>query len=300
MGGGYADYPLTTGDHLWVDQNSHAELRINAAGLQLAPETALAIFALDDRLAQFSISQGTVNIRVSRLEPDEAWEVDTPNGAVSLLQPGDYRIDVSPDSNVTLVTVRGGDAEVTGGGQSFAVHSGRMLRLFGGDQVSGDLMTAGAPDEWDRWCMERDERAEPSNLRASEAYVPPDMIGAEDLGQYGDWRNEPDYGPVWYPRSMPADWAPYRTGHWVYVAPWGWTWVDDAPWGFAPFHYGRWVRAGYGWVWVPGGACASGVCSGAGGVPGRLRDRAGGPVCGGFRWVHGKSTGPITGSATCT
>src|SRR5581483_7197193 len=28
-------------------------------------------------------------------------------------------------------------------------------------------------------------------------------------------------------------------------------WVDDAPWGFAPFHYGRWVYAGY-WAWVPG------------------------------------------------
>src|SRR5215472_14147187 len=34
--------------------------------------------------------------------------------------------------------------------------------------------------------------------------------------------------------------------------PWGWTLIDDAPWGFAPFHYGRWAMAGGGWVWVPG------------------------------------------------
>jgi hypothetical protein len=46
-------------------------------------------------------------------------------------------------------------------------------------------------------------------------------------------------------------WAPYRYGHWAYIAPWGWTWVDDAPWGFAPFHYGRWVVAGGAWGWVP-------------------------------------------------
>ena len=34
--------------------------------------------------------------------------------------------------------------------------------------------------------------------------------------------------------------------------PWGWTWVDEAPWGFAPFHYGRWVYVGASWCWAPG------------------------------------------------
>ncbi|MEP7297207.1 MAG: DUF6600 domain-containing protein, partial [Burkholderiales bacterium] len=33
---------------------------------------------------------------------------------------------------------------------------------------------------------------------------------------------------------------------------WGWTWVDDAPWGFAPFHYGRWVNVRNTWCWTPG------------------------------------------------
>ncbi len=41
-------------------------------------------------------------------------------------------------------------------------------------------------------------------------------------------------GTVWYPQSVPTNWAPYRDGHWAYVAPWGWTWIDDAPWGFNP------------------------------------------------------------------
>jgi hypothetical protein len=61
---------------------------------------------------------------------------------------------------------------------------------------------------------------------------------------------------------VPADWAPYRYGHWRWVAPWGWTWIDDMPWGFAPSHYGRWARiggldgAGEQWVWVPGRSVA--------------------------------------------
>jgi hypothetical protein len=36
------------------------------------------------------------------------------------------------------------------------------------------------------------------------------------------------------------------------VRPWGWTWVDDASWGFAPFHYGRWVSFRGRWCWAPG------------------------------------------------
>ncbi|MGH8504578.1 MAG: DUF6600 domain-containing protein, partial [Stenotrophobium sp.] len=33
---------------------------------------------------------------------------------------------------------------------------------------------------------------------------------------------------------------------------WGWTWIDDAPWGYAPFHYGRWAYVGGVWGWMPG------------------------------------------------
>jgi uncharacterized protein DUF6600 len=47
-------------------------------------------------------------------------------------------------------------------------------------------------------------------------------------------------------------WAPYRFGRWVWIEPWGWTWVDDAPWGWAPFHYGRWGYLHSRWGWFPG------------------------------------------------
>jgi hypothetical protein len=32
----------------------------------------------------------------------------------------------------------------------------------------------------------------------------------------------------------------------------GWTWVDTAPWGWAPYHYGRWVVVNNVWAWAPG------------------------------------------------
>src|SRR3974390_586891 len=78
------------------------------------------------------------------------------------------------------------------------------------------------------------------------------MTGYEDLDSAGQWRYVANYGTVWVPTAVPAGWAPYRYGHWVWIAPWGWTWVDDASWGFAPFHYGRWVYAGGAWGWAPG------------------------------------------------
>ena len=78
------------------------------------------------------------------------------------------------------------------------------------------------------------------------------MTGYEELDSYGEWTAVTTYGEVWFPTSVPANWAPYREGRWVWIEPWGWNWVDDAPWGFTPFHYGRWARVEDRWAWVPG------------------------------------------------
>jgi hypothetical protein len=82
------------------------------------------------------------------------------------------------------------------------------------------------------------------------------MTGAAELDAYGRWEQSDDYGPIWIPIGMAVDWAPYSQGHWAWVPPWGWTWIDDAPWGFAPFHYGRWVYARNNWCWTPGARVA--------------------------------------------
>src|SRR5438046_943808 len=104
-------------------------------------------------------------------------------------------------------------------------------------------------DAFAGWAQSRDRGEERS---ASTRYVSPEMTGYEDLDRYGRWETAPDYGPLWAPVTVAPDWAPYRYGHWGWVNPWGWTWVDDAPWGFAPFHYGRWAFVQSRWCWVPG------------------------------------------------
>ena len=74
----------------------------------------------------------------------------------------------------------------------------------------------------------------------------------DELGDYGTWVDNPDYGYVWVP-NVDQDFKPYVTnGHWVFTD-YGWTWSSDYPWGWAAFHYGRWSwDEQYGNVWVPG------------------------------------------------
>jgi len=243
------NYPLTTGDHLWADAGAQVEMHIGSTAIRMGSQTALAILNLDGQMAQLSLTQGVLEVHIRYLGNQEAYEIDTPNVAVSLMGPGDYRIDVDGDNNITTVTVRGGDAQVNGGGATFAIPAGQSARISGVDTLSQDVGSAPPPDQFDNWCQMRDRREDQSQ---SARYVPRETTGYEDLDQYGVWREVPPYGWVWAPTGMMAGWAPYRYGHWVWVDPWGWTWIDDAPWGFAPFHYGRWAFAGAGWVWVPG------------------------------------------------
>ena len=174
--------------------------------------------------------------------------MDTPNQAFSILQPGQYRIQASEDGTSTLVTVRDGMGEVTGGGRTYSVGSGLSGNFTGTDSLYADIYRAGDYDEFDSWSQDRDRHDDQS---PSARYVSRDVVGYEDLDDNGSWRSDPEYGEVWVPR-VAAGWAPYREGHWAWISPWGWTWIDDAPWGFAPFHYGRWVYARNNWGWVPG------------------------------------------------
>ena len=248
-----ANYPLTTGDRLWTEPNASAELRIGSASLRLAGQAGLEFLNLDDRSVQVSLSQGAMNVRVAQLAAGQVFEVDTPNGAVSLQPAGEYRIDVNSENNFTSVTVRSGEATVTGEKEQYAVPRGKQFRFAGTDELTCETGDAPAADGWDQWCESRDRRAD-YMTEAVSAYVPAEMTGSEDLADpaIGTWMNDPENGAIWMPTQVDPGWEPYRFGHWAYVEPWGWTWVDDAAWGFAPFHYGRWMMVGGAWAWAPG------------------------------------------------
>jgi hypothetical protein len=240
--------PLTIGDKLWIDKNARAELQVGTAVLYLSGETGFSFLNLDDHVMQVRLTEGTLNLRVRRIGNDESIEVDTPNLAFSVLRPGSYRINVNEAGDTTVINVRDGQGEVTGGGSAYTVHPDEQGYFTGTDSLSADIQPLPDRDDFDQWCDERELRAEHAPARR---YVSDDVIGYEDLDDYGGWRPEPEYGTVWFPHTTIVGWAPYRFGHWAWVSPWGWTWVDDAPWGFAPFHYGRWIFVRGAWGWVP-------------------------------------------------
>jgi Family of unknown function (DUF6600)/FecR protein len=241
--------PLTTADRVWTDKDSRAELTLATAALRMDSETSLTISNLSDNTVQLELDQGVLNVHVQRMYNGEIYEVDTPNVAFTLLKPGDYRFEVDAIADTTNVIVRRGKGEGNGNGRGVEVKTGEMARFEHGNSLMHTMAQAPRPDGFDDWCEVRDKREDNAE---SVQYVSNDVIGYEDLDQYGYWQPVPTYGYVWYPRGVVVGWAPYRYGHWAWIAPWGWTWVDDAPWGFAPFHYGRWVYTSYGWGWCPG------------------------------------------------
>ncbi len=238
--------PLVPGDALATDTNARAELQLGDAALQVEEETRVTLDTLDEDHIRVTLDQGSVFLRV-RDENDQV-EIRTRNAQVRLDRPGRYRI-TSWNDDVTQVQVRDGDANVQGERQSYPVHDGEQLTLRGTRRASVEYEDLPAQDDFDRWADARNERAVRS---VTTRYVSSEVIGYEDLDDYGYWRYEGDYGYVWSPTTVVVNWAPYRYGHWAWIAPWGWTWVDDAPWGFAPFHYGRWARLHNRWCWVPG------------------------------------------------
>ncbi|MGA9510254.1 MAG: DUF6600 domain-containing protein [Candidatus Sulfotelmatobacter sp.] len=247
--GAVPNRPMTTGDKLWADQNSRAEVQLGSAVIRLAPNTGFSFLNLDDNTVQIQLTSGSIGITARRLNDGDDFEVDTPNLAFTVSQPGHYRVDASEDGSNTVVTIRAGEGQATGNGQTYTLHGGQAGTFSGTDSLNADVEQIGSPDQFDSWSETRDHRYDYSR---SAQYLSHDVVGYDDLDDNGDWRDDASYGHVWFPNRVDAGWAPYHEGHWDWISPWGWTWVDDSSWGYAPFHYGRWVSVGGRWGWVAG------------------------------------------------
>lgn len=245
---GELNRPLTNSDNIWADKDSRVELSVGAGIIRIGSETSLTLTNISENVVQLQLHQGALNLHIRRLYDNEKYEVDTPNQAFTVQKPGDYRFDVNPDTDKTVITVWQGEGESTGDGPAVHLHANEQARFSNGTSLTVETHEAPAPDSFDQWAQSRDQRGDHSE---SARHVSPDTPGYEDLDEYGAWKDSGEYGEVWYPSVAPG-WAPYNYGHWVWENPWGWTWVDYEPWGYAPFHYGRWVYAGGFWGWSPG------------------------------------------------
>jgi hypothetical protein len=241
--------PLTSGDRVWVDRDARAELQVGSATVHLDQNSGFSFQQLDDDNMRMSLTDGSATVRVRRKYDDETIVVETPNASIALLHPGEYHIEVNEAGDQTVVKARSGEAAVTGEKDSYIVRANESGTFKGTKNLAATMAALGPRNSFENWANDRDRREERSN---SSRYVSRDVVGYEDLDDDGDWISERTYGYVWTPRHVYAGWAPYRDGRWAWVSPWGWTWVDNARWGYAPFHYGRWTYLRSRWCWVPG------------------------------------------------
>jgi Family of unknown function (DUF6600) len=236
--GAAVNTPAASGEGFKSGAAGGALIEIGPDRIRLDRNTELEIALLNRASIALNLGGGRIAVRLARLDKGERAEVVLKGGKVLLLKPGRYEIAPS------RIAVFEGSASFEGGGAEIALDAGKALALGAGKPVAGPV----APAPEDAFA----QRRKAPERTAKGGHVSADMAGSEDLAAAGRWQAAGDLGEVWVPKGLPPGWAPYRFGHWVWIRPWGWTWIDAEPWGFAPSHYGRWARLGRLWAWVPG------------------------------------------------
>ncbi|MBV9849955.1 MAG: FecR domain-containing protein [Armatimonadetes bacterium] len=240
--------PLRQGAQVWVANGGRAEVQFDDGSLlRLGNGAVVTLQTLysdaDGEFTELQMSEGLCTLRLRHAQ--SIFQVDTPLVSVKSVGPSNVRIGV--DASVEIA-VRGGSAVAEGGQGKQTLRSGDYMELVDAS-APYDIGSVPGPDSWDRWNDDRDR------LLAGQdsGRLPPNIaLVAGDLDDYGAWHADPVYGEVWCPRVVDVGWRPYQHGRWVWVEPFGWTWVSSEAWGWAPYHYGTWVDEPYGWAWVPG------------------------------------------------
>jgi hypothetical protein len=250
--------PVTSGDHLVSEPGARLELSIGSTTLRLGADSELLLERIDDGAVRLQLRRGSLALQVTSTETAAQIEVVTPEGRFRPREIGSFRIDRVDDA--THATAWRGTLRFEGRDSELVVGRGQHAEIWleGAARSTHYRWADDTRDEFAQWVARDEVDFERS---PSARYVSPEMTGWQDLDRHGQWDAHPEYGGVWIPAAVPTGWAPYRSGHWTWIAPWGWTWVDSARWGFAPFHYGRWVHWNRRWCWVPGQRAARPVFS---------------------------------------
>ena len=243
------DRPLNPGDRLTTLRDGRAELALGNATLRLDEATAVTMADLDASTVRLEFTTGTASVHLRELFEGETFEVVTLNTTIAFRTPGEYRVDITP-SGATELSVRAGNAEVATAGGPVRVADGQRVRLEGRAEFAS-LVTPRAADDFDEWVLERE-------VQFAESAPPPgepsdgDEYGNETLDQYGEWRDEPDYGRVWMPSYAYGGYDPFSHGYWQRSS-FGYSWYDPMPWSAYTFNYGRWTYLDHlnRWCWVP-------------------------------------------------
>ena len=240
---------VSEGDRLRTERNSRVSLRIGSTSMWLDERSDVEFTRLDDDRVELQLDKGEVGLRLRNQQSAGETSVRSREGRFSFEREGVYRIDQLD---------RGSKGYTWFGQMRFESRSADAPPVWLSSNEQAEFWWANGAraermplmrDEFGDWLLSQSRsEGEPQAYR----YVSPEMTGADDLDGHGRWDQSNEYGAIWIPYQVAPDWAPYRYGHWAWTQHWGWSWVDDAPWGFAPFHYGRWVHYGGRWCWAPG------------------------------------------------
>jgi hypothetical protein len=240
--------PLAAGDRIWIAAGSRAELHVGSSALRLGAQTALQVLEVDDQSTRLALTSGSATMQINELAADDHFEISTPAGDIDIVHPGNYHLDVDAQGRRAYLAVSAGRADVSSGTDRSSLDSGEAAELVAGGVPAIRPTGLRGADDLDQWAANLDRRDQQSSAAR---YVSREVVGYQDLDGYGEWMNDPVYGPVWAPVVV-SGWAPYQQGYWSWIYPWGPTWIAAEPWGFATYHYGRWVQVPQGWVWAPG------------------------------------------------
>jgi hypothetical protein len=250
---GEINEPIAADSGIRTAAQSRAAIEIGVDAIALSEGGRIAVGALDGRSLVIRLARGRLGLTLRRGAGEAG--VELPSGEVWLEEKGAYDIDAGGAGGRMRVTAFAGTARLYVGGVELDLEPGEAATFSDAAPITVTIVPAAA-DAFAAWWRGRTlDEPDP----AAPVSVSPDLTGFAALAGAGHWRRTLADGEVWFPDPLPADWAPYRDGHWRWLLPWGWTWIDAEPWGFAPFHYGRWARIAGRWAWAPGNLAANPV-----------------------------------------
>lgn len=252
-----ANTPLYEGDRIWVPDDARAEVRFqNGITMRLGANTAAEAGTIDNGSSLFYVDEGRAYVHCPA-SGQAALTIHTPTGAFAGDPGSIYRIEVDR-SGYTTASALVGNLYVDREAGQMTVRAGERLCLAQGAQYP-QLSAVAPEDEWGRWNRQRDQEIYTVAQGPSSRYLPDELRGyAPELDANGRWENTAEYGYVWTPTVVitVADWAPYRSGRWVWIRG-DYVWISYDRWGWAPHHYGRWASVHGRWCWIPPGRGAA-------------------------------------------
>jgi hypothetical protein len=102
--------PLVPGDEISTDSPGNIEIQIGShAFVRGWTNTQIGLENQEADFIQFKLTDGSAAFDLRRLERGRTVEIDTPNAAFTIVQPGYYRVDVTGD-RTSFITRRAGRA----------------------------------------------------------------------------------------------------------------------------------------------------------------------------------------------